>query len=260
MKPSILLFLFLPILLWSAPPAADTVDAVAAKAERAIERAGLRADAAALAKTITLVDAALAGAPNQPALLYARGYAAYVDAGQRRGPGERTASEKSLRDGLAFLERVKGAPWETEATALRATILGSLISLQPDPAQAGATLGMESGELMASAAVDAPASPRVLLFRGQAALFTPREYGGDPAEGAALIQQAVERFAAPGAPPSGPAWGRADALAWLGFARQQIGDLPGARAAWQQALAIEPDYAWVKHVLLPSLDQAPAKH
>jgi predicted TPR repeat methyltransferase len=97
------------------------------------------------------------------------------------------------------------------------------------------------------------------MFRGQALLFTPPEFGGDPVEGAALIQQAAEHFAAPGANPPGPAWGQADALAWLGFAKQKAGDLAAARAAWEQALAVEPNYAWVKYALLPSLDRAPSK-
>jgi tetratricopeptide (TPR) repeat protein len=88
-------------------------------------------------------------------------------------------------------------------------------------------------------------------------LFTPKEYGGDPVEAAAMLQQAVDHFAAPGNLPPGPVWGHADALAWLGIARQQAGDLAAARTAWQQALAIEPNYAWVKFALLPSLDKPP---
>jgi predicted TPR repeat methyltransferase len=68
----------------------------------------------------------------------------------------------------------------------------------------------------------------------------------------------VDGFAA--APPTdGPHWGHTEALTWLGFARQKTGDLAAARAAWQQALAIEPNYAWVKFALLPSLDKPAAK-
>jgi tetratricopeptide (TPR) repeat protein len=197
--------------------------------------------------------------PEQPALLYMRGYASYVNSGMHRGPEDHAAAEKSLREAVGFLERVKGSPWEAEAGALRGVSLGSLISLQKDLAEAGATLGQESSRLMAEAASAAPSSPRVLMFRGQALLFTPTEYGGDPVEGAALIQQAVEHFSAPGANSPGPAWGHADALAWLGFAKQKVGDIPAARAAWEQALAVEPNYAWVKYALLPSLDRAPSK-
>ena len=97
------------------------------------------------------------------------------------------------------------------------------------------------------------------MFFGRSLLFTPKMFGGDPIEGAALLQRAVDRFATGGTDASGPRWGHAEALAWLGFARRQSGDFAGAQVAWEQALSIEPDYAWVKRVLLPSLGQTPSK-
>ena len=218
-------------------------DKIAADAESSIERAGLRADGAALATAVKPLEAALAAAPDQPALLYTRGFAYYVSSGLHRGPKDLAAREQCLRDAVSLLERVKGNPWEAEAAAMHGSILGELIALSKDPANAGATLGPQSGRLVAQAAAAAPTSPRVL--------------GGDPVEAAAMLQQAVDRFAAPGTPPPGPAWGYADALAWLGIARQQTGDLAAARAAWLQALAIEPNFAWVKFALLPSLAKPP---
>jgi tetratricopeptide (TPR) repeat protein len=257
MKTLLLLFFFCPAILFGAPAAPDPADKIAANAELSIERAGHCTDTAALANAVRLLDNALVATPDEPALLYARGYACYVNSGLHRRPGDQAALEQCLRDAVGFLERVKGEPWEAEAAALRGTALGTLIGLQKDPAQAGATLGVESSRLLALAASAAPGSPRVLLFRGQALLFTPQEFGGDPAEGAALIKQAVDRFAGAGASPTGPTWGHADALAWLGIAKKQAGDLAAARAAWQQALVIEPNYAWVKYALLPTLDQRP---
>jgi tetratricopeptide (TPR) repeat protein len=237
-----------------APSEPVNADKIAADAESTIERAGLRGDAAALADAVKSLETALAVTPDQPALLYTRGFACYMDSGLHRGPKEQAAREQCLKDAVSFLERVKGAPWEAEAAAMHGAILGELIGLQKDPAEAGAKLGPESGRLLAQATTAAPSSPRVLVFRGRSLLFTPKEYGGDPAEAAALLQQAVDRFAAPGTHPPGPAWGRADALAWLGIAKQRAGDLAAARAAWQQALAIEPNYGWVKFALLPSLN------
>ena len=255
-------FLFFVLLsaaiLSSAPSEPINADKIAADAESSIERAGLRADAAALATAVKPLEAALAAAPDQPALLYTRGFACYVGSGLHRGPKDQAAREQCLRDAVILLERVKGLPWEAEAAAMHGSILGELIVLSNDPANAGATLGPKSGRLVAQAAAVAPTSPRVLVFRARSLLFTPTEYGGDPVEAAAMLQQAVDHFAAPGTPPPpGPAWGHADALTWLGIARQKAGDLAAARAAWQQALAIEPNYAWVKFALLPSLDKPP---
>jgi tetratricopeptide (TPR) repeat protein len=246
--------LLVAAILSCAPSEPVNPDKIAADAESTIERAGLRADAAALAAAVKSLEAALAVTPDQPALVYTRGYACYVDSGLHRKSKDQAIREKCLMDAVAFLKRVKGAPWEAEATAMHGAILGELIGLQKNPAEAGATLGAESIQLLERAAAAAPTSPRVLVFRGRSLLFTPQEYGGDPAEAAALLQQAVDRFAAPG-PPPGPTWGHVDALTWLGIARQKAGDLAAARAAWQQALVIEPNYAWVKFSLLPSVDK-----
>ena len=223
--------------------------------ERTIEHACLRGDVTAFAEAVKPLDEGLARTPGDPALLYTRGYAFYASSALLRRTNDRAALQQCFESAEGLLERVHGAPWEAEADALRANILGSLIGLQRDPALAGATLGAKSGRLLAKAAREAPGSPRVLLFRGTSLLFTPEAFGGNPAEGAKLIQQAADRFAADDASAPGPHWGRADALTWLGIAKQKAGDAAGARAAWEQALALEPKYAWVKFALLPSLDQ-----
>lgn len=255
--PFLFFLLLTPATLSCAPTEPANIQKTAGDAERAIEHAGLRGDAAALAAAVQPLEAALAAAPDEPALLYTRALACYAESGLHRGPADQAARQQCLEEAAGFLGRVKGAPWEAEAAAMHGSILGELIALSKDPAKAGAALGPKSGRLLALAAAAAPTSPRVLVFRARSLLFTPAEYGGDPAEAAALLQQAADSFAAAGAHPPGPAWGHADALAWLGFARQQAGDLAAARSAWQQALAIEPNYAWVKFALLPSLDKVP---
>jgi hypothetical protein len=244
--------------LASTPSAAPDPAAIARSAEAAIERAAARGDAPALAAAMLELDAALAAHASDPALLYVRAYADYQSAGLRRAPGERAERERSLNAAVLRLPQVKGAPWEAEAWAMESAILGEMIGLSSDPATAGAELGPKSMELLDRAMKAAPESPRLLLFEGRALLFTPPEYGGDPGRGASLLQHAVQRFgAAPDA--SGPQWGHVEALVWLGVARQRTGDPAGARAAWQQALAIEPDHRWVKFGLLPSLDAGQAK-
>jgi tetratricopeptide (TPR) repeat protein len=257
--PLLSIVLLAAAILSGAPSEPVNADKIATEAEISIERAGLRGDAAALAEAVKSLEAALAVTPDQPALVYTRGFASYVSSGLHRAPKDEAAREQGLKEAMSLLERVKGAPWEAEAAAIRGAICGELIALAKDPAEAGAKFGPESGRLLEQAAAVAPNSPRVLVFRGRSLLFTPQEYGGDPAGGTALIQQAVDRFAAPGAQPSGPAWGRADALTWLGIAKQRAGDLAAARAAWQQALTIEPNDAWVKFALLPSLDKSTPK-
>ena len=251
------LLLLAAVLAANAYAEPSTTGSLAAAAERTIECAYLHADAAALAEAGKPLDAALARAPNDPALLYTRAYAYYASSALHRRPSDRAALQQCFEAATGLLKRVKGAPWEAEAAALQGSILGQLIGLKGG--LAGMTLGPESSRLLARAAKAAPASPRLLMFRGISLLSTPVIWGGNPVEGAKLLQQAVDRFAASDLPADGPHWGRAVALTWLGIAKQKAGNTAGAQAAWQQALAIEPDYAWVKFALLPSLDQKAPK-
>jgi len=251
------LLLLAAVLVANAHAESSTNDTLAAAAERAIERAYLRADATALAEAVKPLAAALAREPNHAALLYIRAFGYYAATAPLRAANDKEAIQAQLEQAVALLKRVKGAPWEAEAAALRGSILGQLIGLKGG--LAGMTLGPESSRLLAHAAKAAPASPRQLLFRGISLLSTPTMWGGDPGEGAKLLQQSVDRFAADDLPADGPQWGRGDALTWLGIAKQKAGDFAAARTAWEQALAIEPDYAWVKFALLPSLGQKPPK-
>jgi len=251
------LLLLAAVLTTGATAEPSSSASLAAASERAIERAYLRADATALAEAVKPLDATLAREPDDAALLYIRAFGYYAATAPLRAANDKKAIQAQLEQAVALLKRVKGAPWEAEAAALRGSILGQLIGLKGG--LAGMTLGPESNRLLARAAKAAPASPRLLMFRGISLLSTPTVWGGDPVEGAKLLQQAVDRFASDDAAAPGPRWGRADALTWLGLAKQKTGDTAGARTAWQQALVIEPDYAWVKFALLPSLDQRSPK-
>jgi tetratricopeptide (TPR) repeat protein len=251
MKTKILLLLT-AVLMANAHAGSSTSAPLAAAAERAIEPAYLRADATALVEAIKPLATALAREPDDAALLYVRAFGYYAATAPLRAANDKKAIQAQLEQAVALLKRVKGAPWEAEAAAMQGSILGQLIGLKGG--LAGMTLGPESSRLLARAAKAAPASPRLLMFRGISLLSTPTVWGGDPVEGAKLLQQAVDRFASDDAAAPGPHWGRADALTWLGIAKQKTGDTAGARTAWQQALAVEPDYAWVKFALLPSLD------
>lgn len=225
--------------------------------ERAVERAYLRASATDVAAAVKSLDAALAVDPKNPALLYERAFAYYAEVPSMRGTNDKKAMIAKFEQATALLEKVKGQPWEAEAAALHSGIVGQLIGLKG--AMSAMMLGPKSGQLIGRAEKALKDSPRVLLFRGISLLNTPSAFGGDAAKGAQLLQQSVDAFAKAEAAAPGPHWGRADALTWLGIAKSDAGDKAGARAAWEQALALEPDYGWVKFALLPSLDQKKAK-
>lgn len=223
--------------------------------EAALEHAYLRGDSAAVSTAEAQVDAALARDPHSAQLGYLKGFAHFA-AGRavNRTTSKPTviAEFEAAADALAT---VQGEPWQSEARALEGAICGQLISLKGG--MSAMTLGPKAGQLTADAAARLPDSPRVRLFRAQILEHTPAMFGGDVAAAAKLYQQAVDAFAS-GEKGSGPRWGYADALTWLGLSRQAADDEAGARTAWERALQIEPDDHYVKFALLPRLQQKTA--
>jgi tetratricopeptide (TPR) repeat protein len=251
------IFLASLVLAVGARAEIPTSGAVAVTAESAIERAFLVTSATQLADAVKPLEAALAADPQNPALLYERAFAHYGAAIVLRPTNNKDAMLAEFNQAIALLGRVTGAPWEAEADALHGTILGELITLKGG--MSGMTLGPKASQLLTRAAKASPNNPRVLLFRGIGRLNTPAMFGGDSAEGMKLLQQSVDGFAKADASAPGPQWGRANALTWLGIAKQRAGDANAARAAWMQALALEPENSWVKLTLLPSLDRKQTK-
>ncbi len=98
-----------------------------------------------------------------------------------------------------------------------------------------------------------PSSP---IFRGISAFNPPPQWGGNRAEGLKLLQQSADALAQPDLTVPGPYWGPAEVLPSLGVTPQKSGDADAGRTAWKQTRALEPEYAWVKDVLLPSLANA----
>lgn len=139
-----------------------------------------------------------------------------------------------------------------ESHALMASVYGLQISLSRLRA---AFLGTRAARASARALELAPSNPRVLLLDGIGKLNTPRAFGGgdDVAEAQLLRAVAAFRTEPPGRP--WPRWGRIDAYAWLGQIAAQRGDPDAARRYYLEALQIEPEFAWIRSVLLPALEQ-----
>jgi tetratricopeptide (TPR) repeat protein len=155
------------------------------------------------------------------------------------------AAEKDLHDLL------KMRPQSGEAYALLGSVLGQLIRFS------GGASKRELGPLASDAREQAmglePNNPRVVLQGAMTLYFTPAEYGGGADKAEAGLRQALALFDREPAGRPWPNWGRFDAHAWLGQALAARGDRAGARAEYEQALAVWPRSAWVKNVLIPAL-------
>ena len=158
----------------------------------------------------------------------------------------------------AAVEHLKKAteidPQSAEAHALLSSVYGWQIGLSPMKTM---ILGPKVGKASRKAKQLAPDNPRVVLSAAISDFNTPEMFGGSKEKGLQGFQRAAELFAQEEPTnPIQPVWGHREAYAWLGIAYQNQGELESARAAFEKALAIDPDFGWVKYWLLPELEKA----
>jgi Flp pilus assembly protein TadD len=96
-----------------------------------------------------------------------------------------------------------------------------------------------------------PNNPRVWLLKGISSFHAPRMFGGGTDKAGRELEKAIQLFATDKPAPPAPAWGLADAYIWLGQVLEKQEKPDSARALYQKALQVEPEYGWVKFVLLP---------
>jgi Flp pilus assembly protein TadD len=133
-------------------------------------------------------------------------------------------------------------------------VYGQLIALNPNPLNA-MRLGPKADKEMERAAALGPSNPRVFLLRGVGAMFKPSMFGGGLDKAEKDLKKAIELFPADKPEAPAPAWGHSEAWAWLGQVYAKQDRAPDARAAYNKALELQPDYGWVRNVLLPDLDK-----
>jgi len=215
-----------------------------------IERAVFADDSGGLARVGQMLDKALTAFPDDPLLLHYRAYGLYRESMRADGDAMKDERTQALELAVRLLKRSAASKPLAETQALLGSCMGSL-------AGAGMIQGMKWGS-SASDAADAarsmgPTNPRVLLLEGISKWYTPAMWGGGKDKGYALVQRAIAAFESDAPARPLPAWGKAEAYAWLGQMEQQRGRVAEARAAYERALAMESEYRWVRDELLPKL-------
>jgi tetratricopeptide (TPR) repeat protein len=134
-----------------------------------------------------------------------------------------------------------------EAKAIQSAVTGLKIAFS---SWKGMFLGAKSANLIDKAIEEAPGSPIVRKLHASYLYFTPEMFGGDKALATSEYRKAVELFEKGDVANS---WMYLDALAWLGISLNDQGDKQQAREVFQKALAVAPDFKWVKFELLPNV-------
>ena len=219
-------------------------------AAREIDAATDAGDVTRLRSAKTLLDRALVAFPDDALLLHYKGYELHREASLQEGLGHRADVEPLLDEARTVLEKSLAIKPMPETYALLSSVLGRSIGFHPLKAM---FLGPESGSQMTSAIALGPNNPRVWLLRGIGAMFTPAQFGGGLSEAEKHLKKAAELFGSDHPVPPAPSWGKAETYAWLGQIYQKQNRPADATAAYNNALAIDPQFNWVRNVLLPSV-------
>lgn len=135
-----------------------------------------------------------------------------------------------------------------EANALLAGVYGMKIGLKPIR---GMFLGGKSQKLLREALDLDAASALVHFQRGLSYYHTPAAFGGDLEKAVEHLQRSRELYEGCNLAQN---WEYLNTLAWLGQALQAAGRTADARAVYEHALRVEPDFGWVREVLLPEVE------
>lgn len=159
--------------------------------------------------------------------------------------GDSTVAKKAINKAMDLLETLdKENPEHVEIKTLLAQVYGYKIALEP---MKGIYYGPKSQSTLAQAETLSANNPRVLLVKGIGAVNTPAMFGGSEKVAFDSFSKAISQFT--GDTYSNYHWGHAEAYTWRGMMHMQRGDLNAAKADWQSALEIDPDYGWAKSLL-----------
>lgn len=225
---------------------ADTV-------RRSLDAAVILGDVNAVRSAKALADRALMAFPDDALLLHYQGSAIWREA-QLVNAREQEAEAKALFErAISVLQRSAQARPLPETHAIIASAYGTL-------AGGGMVAGMRNGPRANEAEEIArrlgPQNPRVLLLVAISAYYKPAAFGGGKDKARSALTQALAAFERESVEAPLPAWGRAEAYAWLGQFEAAEGNREAARRAYTRALELAPGYTWVSRVLLPNLDRS----
>lgn len=231
----------------SAAPAL-TATLVADSARRLLDRAVVTGRLPELRAARAFAERGLTLFAKDPMLQHYVGYALYREATLAESSAERSAA---LDRALTLLEASDAAQPLPETAALLGSVHGLL-------AGGGMVAAMKHGrpaaKWMETALERGPENPRVRLLAGISSFYMPPAFGGSITKAMQHFTKARSGFAQmPPAPL--PAWGRAEVEAWRGQVFAKQGDTTAAKTAFREALQLEPEFGWVKFVLLPGIER-----
>ncbi len=200
-------------------------------------------------QSIGLCERALSADPQNPLAKYYLAYNQYRLLIMPAGNGNLFDDyfSKSVEN-LKSISNIKG--FESEANALLAAVY--MMKLARNQSEAPA-IAQKVYALLGKAQAYDSLNPRVYLVKGIMLFHTPKMFGGS-------IQKALDNFnkAIPlfkNKTGNSVEWGYLETLAWKGQALTKLNKPQKAEEVYNKALKTEPEFSWIKHVLLPALQK-----
>ncbi len=249
---SILVLSFIVLAMLPSRGVAQDAASLILEAKQVLEESQNANDMTGLMKSRTMFERATADEQHEALAYYYMGLADYRMASMKP---EKKHQLKYINQGIDALEKaIKIDENMTEGYALLGSIMGWKSGLKPMQAM---FLGPKSTNMVAKAKEMEPDNPRVTMIAAISDYNTPKMFGGDPERAKEGFKKAATLFEREEvADPLMPAWGHEETYAWLGQALVADGAIEEARAAYEKALEINPEYGWVKFMLLPKLPSA----
>ena len=221
-------------------------------AQRILDAAVMAGDVDAIRAAKGVAERALLAFPEDAMLLHYQGTALWREAQLRMGMGQEDEATVLFERAIAVLQRSAAARPLAETQAIIASSFGTLAG---GGMTAGIRYGPRASEAEEIARVLGAQNPRVLLLTGISAYYKPAAFGGGKEKARTAVTQAIVAFGRERVESPLPAWGHAEAYAWLGQFEVAEGNREAARRAYERALELAPQYTWVSRVLLPALDR-----
>lgn len=243
----------------SAPP--DTAEHQLTAAKAQIMTADYRADLAGLTRLRDAVTPLTADPAWGYLAHYWSGFASWRVAinGASKGMSQddlRANLEKALADFEASI-RLRGDFADSHAAA--AGVDGWLAAFHSgDPAAMRELIDQYKRHLARAKELE-PGNPRVLWVEAAPFLYLPAEKGGNPTRAVELYRRMVDEAGPVTERSPLPDWGKPEGLMSLAYAHVNAApDLESAENEARAALRLQPDWSYVKDVLLPQIEKARA--
>jgi len=188
--------------------------------------------------------------PDDPMLLYklVRSYAGYTNA--CIGNQDKETFDKIINNAENYSKAlIKLIPKWSKAYALQSAIISSKLAFEP---QKGMMLGPKNQKAIEKALKLNDKEPTAWYQMGGNKLHTPEKFGGSISKAIESYLKSIELYEVDSISKENN-WQYLQSLTWVGIAYDKAGKYSDALNSFNKALEFEPDFGWIKFVLIPDI-------